>query len=112
MIIPKLFRWLFFRKKLIYNTFDALRNKDTVYIDTSLNLDSIQDSWPGSLKLKPVDLPNFKNTYSAENAIIIFGNNEKSRNEMHDLLERNGFSHVFNVGTLQELIIAKNQINA
>lgn len=111
MLVPKLFRWLFFRKKLVQNTFDALRNPTTVYLDTSLDLGHNQSSFPNAIQFDVSHIDSFKKEYNADAILVIFGNNPKRRNDAHDVLENNGYAQVYNVGTLDELIQIKNQLN-
>lgn len=110
MVIPKLFRWLFFRKKMVQTTFDALRNENTVYLDTSLQLNENQETFAGSRRITHSDIASLTQEFQQDQVFILFGNNKTRTNEIHDMLEKSGFKKVFNVGTLQELKQIKEQL--
>ena len=110
MLVPKLFRWLFFRKKLVQNTFDALRNDDTIYVDVSIHLGGNKESFANSVQLNHKNLQEFIQKYDKEQIIVLFGNNRKQLNEMHNQLENSGFNQIYNVGTLEELNKIKTQL--
>lgn len=111
MLIPKLFRWIFFRKKLVQTTFDALRNEDTLYLDTSMDLGSHSETFDGSRKFGRENVAELRQEFQPDKVIVLFGNNKKRTDEIHDMLEQSGFQKVFNVGTLEELKQIKNQLN-
>ena len=110
MLIPKLFRWVFFRKKGVSNTFDALRHENTIYVDASIDLGREQKSYGDSFHLNNWNIHEFNQKTEKSNPIIIFGNSKSNLNKIHTDLEMNGFEKVFCVGSLEELIKIKDQL--
>lgn len=103
MLVPKLFRWLFFRKKLVTNAFDALRNENTVYVDTGVNLHPGQENYPGSVIFRNEKINEFKSKFNNETVFVLFGNSRQRAGEVEDMLKNEGFQQVFYVGTVEEL---------
>lgn len=110
MLIPKLFRWIFFRKKLVSNTFDALRNADTIYVDASIDLGHNQKSFENSVHLNNWNMHEFIQNTDKQNPIVLFGNSKSNLNKIHTDLEMNGFEKVFCVGSIEELIKIKDEL--
>lgn len=103
MLIPELFRWIFFRKGLVRTTFDATRNKDAIFIDTSLKLKDNQETLSGSIHLHSSNVKEFMQKTPKDAILVLFGNNKDQSVKMHDTLEQNGFTQVFNAGTLKDV---------
>jgi len=110
MLVPKLFRWIFFRKKSVKTTFDALRNPETIYIDTSSHLGETTKTFEGSRRLGDSDINSFAQETDKDHPIILFGNNKSNIDRIHNQLEKVGFQKVFNVGSVEELIKIKEEL--
>ncbi|MGI9527524.1 MAG: hypothetical protein ACR2MS_10485 [Weeksellaceae bacterium] len=110
MIIPKLFRWLFFNKNQTNNVFDALRKTDSLLVDVSLDLGTPIESVDNSLKLDDSNFKEFVDKTSKERVIIIFGNQKARRMKFYSRLEAEGFEHLYDLGTLDDLKEIRNNL--
>lgn len=93
---------------MVENTFDAVRNENALFVDTSIQLDSKQATYPQSVCLNESNWDEFVANTSEEQILVLFGNNKNQRNLMHQRLEENGFTQIYNAGTLEELNYIKN----
>lgn len=110
MLVPKLFRWLFFRKKLVENTFDALRNDQSLLVNVDVNLGRAQSNIENSIKLTDNNWSDFVQRENKTHPIILYGNSKNKLNETQRRLEQAGFEKVFVLGTEEELINAKDNL--
>lgn len=103
LLVPKIFRWIFFRKNVVESAFNAVRNENAIFVDTSLHLNPNHESFPNSIALDKSKLNNFIQVTPKDAVIVLFGNSAQKTTHLHNALEERGFNKVFYVGTLQEL---------
>ncbi|MXV38114.1 hypothetical protein GO491_05405 [Flavobacteriaceae bacterium Ap0902] len=103
MIIPRLFRWLFFRNAMEDNVFDAVRKEEARYIDTSINLGTPIESIENASRLNEHNLEAFAQSTPKDTLLILYGNHKKTRMEIFQKLKETGFNNLFEVGTIQDL---------
>ena len=100
MIIPKLFRWLFFRKVIKMTTIDAIKNPNATLIDIrepyELEIDGTVEK---AINIPMGEVPdNLEKIKEMPKPIVIFCRSGGRASSTISFLKENGLEDVFNGG--------------
>ena len=100
MIIPNLFRWLFFRKVIKMTTVEAIKNQNATLIDIrepyELEIDGMVDS---AINIPMGEIPAHLDQIKEKSTpIVIFCRSGRRATSVIEFLQENGITEVFNGG--------------
>lgn len=100
MIIPKLFRWLFFKKVIKMTTVDAIKNPNATLIDIREPYElEIDGSVENAINIPMGEIPdNLDKIKDMPKPIVIFCRSGGRASSTLSFLKENGLEDVFNGG--------------
>lgn len=100
MIIPNLFRWLFFRRVIKMTTVEAIKNPNATLIDIREPYELEVDGYvEGAINIPMGEVPSRLDEIKEKSApIIIFCRSGSRATSVIDFLKENGIEEVFNGG--------------
>ncbi len=105
MIIPKLFRWLFFRKVIKMTTVDAIKNPNATLIDIREPYElEIDGSVEGSVNIPMGEIPDkLEEIKNMPKPVVIFCRSGGRASSTLNFLLENGMEDVFNGGGFNDV---------
>ena len=113
MLMPKLFKYLFFRKVMKETTLDAIKNPQTTFIDVRNSEELEEDGALEKAKHIPlIELPErIEEIKTYATPIVIFCKSGCRAGRAKEFLDENGFEKVFNGGGYTDVMEILNNQN-
>jgi len=105
MIIPKIYRWLFFRKVIKMTTVDAIKNPNATLIDIREPYElEIDGSVEGAINIPMGEVPDkLEKIKDMPKPIVIFCRSGGRASSTLNFLKENGLDDVFNGGGFNDV---------
>src|SRR5690606_1620484 len=105
MVVPKLFRWLFFRKIIKMTTVDAIKNPNVTLIDIREPYElQIDGSVEGALNIPMGEIPDrLSEIKDMPKPVVIFCRSGGRASSALNFLKENGMDEVFNGGGFSDV---------